>query len=188
MRKSTLIWLVLTVVAGVALFYTTQQVTDGRQKLAKLQKNIQEEEETLRVLQAEWSYLNQPDRLEKLARQYLELQPARPRQFITLEAFEKTTGKTAGEAAPETAPETAAREIPSPSRPAPPLAAPVHEDKAEIAVKEPPAKPLAAPYKKPAAKEIPLKAAKKPVVPPAPALRQADGRDLNDVMKSLGVR
>jgi cell division protein FtsL len=194
MRKSTLIWLMLTIFAGALLFYTTQQVTDGRQSLAQLQKNIQEEEETLRVLQAEWSYLNQPDRLEKLSQQYLNLQPAKPRQFVDLDAIDKeaVAGVKSGEEKEETKKEEkpeieAVTEI---KKPLPVVTAepkPVPKSVAAAPVKKQPVKAPVTAYKKPAAKDPP-KTAKKPAAPAAPALKQADGRDLNDVMKSLGVR
>jgi hypothetical protein len=57
-------------------------VHDHREKLAALTRDIGREEESLRVLQAEWSYLNQPRRLEKLAKQYLKLAPLKGAQFI----------------------------------------------------------------------------------------------------------
>lgn len=88
MRKSTFFWLGMTVFSAAALFHTSQQVTDGREKLAVIEHDIRKEEETLRVLQAEWSYLNQPDRLEKLVREYLQLEPMKGRQFTHMENLE----------------------------------------------------------------------------------------------------
>ena len=64
MRRMTFIWLILAALSGGVLYHTSQQVTDGRQKLATLNDDIRKEDETIRVLQAEWSYLNQPDRLD----------------------------------------------------------------------------------------------------------------------------
>ncbi|MDE1152967.1 MAG: hypothetical protein PW788_10560 [Micavibrio sp.] len=81
MRKSNYLWLLLAAVCGTMLFHTSQQVTDGRTKLAGIEAKAEKEDETIRVLQAEWSYLNQPDRLEKLSRQYLTLEPLKGRQF-----------------------------------------------------------------------------------------------------------
>ena len=81
MTKMACLWFALCVVVGGFLFQTTQRVNDGRQRLAVLTADIQEEEESLRVLQAEWSYLNQPDRLEKLSREYLQLSPMKGQQF-----------------------------------------------------------------------------------------------------------
>lgn len=76
-----MLWLGLAALSSFMLFHTSQKVTDGRQELARLNKDIQREEESLRVFQAEWSYLNQPERLEKLARQHLQLEPLKGRQF-----------------------------------------------------------------------------------------------------------
>lgn len=87
MRKSTLLWLGLAAVCSIILFSTSQKVIDGEAKLAELKHETMREEESLRVLQAEWSYLNQPDRLEKLARQYLHLQPLTGRQFATIDTI-----------------------------------------------------------------------------------------------------
>lgn len=87
MTKMACLWFVLCVVVGGFLFQTTQRVNDGRQRLAVLNANIQEEEESLRVLQAEWSYLNQPDRLEKLSREYLQLSPMKGQQFARTDSI-----------------------------------------------------------------------------------------------------
>ena len=85
MRKSVLLWLVLATFCGIALFHTSQKVHDEREKLAHLSQSIGKEEESIRVLQAEWGYLNQPHRLEKLAQNYLKLAPFKGRQFAKLE-------------------------------------------------------------------------------------------------------
>lgn len=100
MRKSTFLWMTLAAVCGVMLFHTSQKVNDGRTTLAGIEIAIQKEKETLRVLQAEWSYLNQPERLDKLARQYLKLQPMKNRQFINLADLDRLP-QVAENAAPE---------------------------------------------------------------------------------------
>lgn len=136
MRKSTLMWLVLAGVASTLLFHTSQKVTDGRTTLARMNQNIQREEESLRVLQAEWSYLNQPERLEKLASQYLTLQPQKGRQFTELKDlknidpsdFVVTTQKTEPQA--DQHPTIAADEAPQDASLAP---APASADAAEDA-------------------------------------------------------
>jgi hypothetical protein len=85
MRKTTLLWLVLSAFCGTVLFHTSQKVHDEREKIAALDANIAKEEESLRVLNAEWSYLNQPARLEKLAKTYLNMAPLKGSQFIKVE-------------------------------------------------------------------------------------------------------
>jgi hypothetical protein len=85
-RKITLLWLALTAFCAVALFHTSQKVHDERVKLAALDESIGKEQESLRLLSAEWSYLNQPARLEKLAKTYLgPLAPLKGSQFVKAE-------------------------------------------------------------------------------------------------------
>ena len=85
MRKTTLLSLVLAVFCGTGIFHTSQKVHDEREKIAALETSISKEQESLRVLNAEWSYLNQPTRLEKLARNYLHLVPMKGGQFVKVE-------------------------------------------------------------------------------------------------------
>ena len=63
MRKTALLWLVLASLCGGILFQTSQRVNDGRTRLANINAALKKEDESLRVLQAEWSYLNQPEGL-----------------------------------------------------------------------------------------------------------------------------
>src|SRR5438552_1875885 len=85
MRKSTLLWLLLATFCGISLFHTSQKLHDSRAKIITLDRDIAQEQESLRVLQAEWSHLNEPDRLEKLSAQYLKLAPLKGSQFMKVE-------------------------------------------------------------------------------------------------------
>lgn len=87
MSKFAALWLFCALVCGALLFKTSQAVTDGRAKLDLITADTRREEDSLRVLQAEWSYLNQPDRLEKLAAQYLKLAPMRGKQFAEAQSL-----------------------------------------------------------------------------------------------------
>lgn len=87
MSKLALLWICLAAAAGAILFKTSQQVTDGRQRLDRITADMRREEDSLRVLQAEWSYLNQPDRLEKLVAQYLPLSPMKGKQFTSADSL-----------------------------------------------------------------------------------------------------
>jgi cell division protein FtsL len=53
-------------------------------ELARLNAEIAKEGEAIRVLKAEWSYLNQPERLQALARKHLALAPTNPNQIVVL--------------------------------------------------------------------------------------------------------
>lgn len=98
MRKSTFLWLLLAVFCSGSLFYTSQKIHDSREKMTSLSRAVAREQESIRVLQAEWSYLNQPQRLEKLAGQYLNLAPMKGAQFIRPEGLQPR-GPSGGEVA-----------------------------------------------------------------------------------------
>jgi hypothetical protein len=217
MRSSTLLWLTLAALSGATLFHTSQQVTDGRARLSALEDSTAKEAETTRVLQAEWSYLNQPDRLEKLSRQYLDLGPLQGGQFVKTENVAARPVET-----PPEAPASAAAPVPTNNAaaapavaasvpgPAPkPQAVPTPVQKPAVAANKPSAVAAAhAPVLKPPAKSPPAKPQvvkiHVPGMPqgfitaqsPAPAQKHtmtaehatgASHRDFGDVMKSLGV-
>jgi hypothetical protein len=69
--------LLLALLSGGALFWVSQQVQQGEREQRKLQQIMSQEEEAIRVLNAEWDYLNRPDRLEALAEDYLKMEPAK---------------------------------------------------------------------------------------------------------------
>lgn len=187
MRKTTLLWLALAVFCGAVLFHTSQKVTDGRGRLAELQTEIRAEEESLRVLQAEWSYLNQPERLEKLSRQYLNLVPMTGRQFATAEDI--------GEApAPEAAPAPAEKTAEAAEAPVQKTQRPVAKEpvKTQTVKKESVKKQDGPKIMRPSS--FAAQSAPKPLAPrktetvrtASPAA--APHRDFSDLIKSLGVQ
>lgn len=160
MRKSALLWLFMAVLAGGVLFHTSQRVNDGRTELDKISQSLRKEDENLRVLQAEWSYLNQPDRLEKLSKKYLHLEPLKGSQFTKTEDL--------GEKPPPA--ETAAAPVEAEKKEPPPVKA------VKIVPPAQRASPVLAPAAKPPREEGPATAT-------APA-----SRNFGDVINSLGVR
>lgn len=46
--------------------------------------SIHQTQETLHILKAEWSYLNDPQRLQRLCEKYLKFKPIRPDQIVSL--------------------------------------------------------------------------------------------------------
>ena len=77
------IW-ALAIIIGVGLFATSKKVQNAESKLYTQQKNIVQQEERIAVLNAEWHYLNNPQRLEQLAGHYWDesLQEKRSRPII----------------------------------------------------------------------------------------------------------
>lgn len=52
-----------------------------------LRLKIAQEKESIRILEAEWSNLNRPGRLQKLSERYLDLAPVQVSQIVDFEAI-----------------------------------------------------------------------------------------------------
>ena len=70
-KLSSLLTFVLATALGATLFWVSQQVQQLESEQRRLSDETQSESEGLRVLHAEWDYLNRPDRIEALASRYL---------------------------------------------------------------------------------------------------------------------
>jgi len=99
--KSALFWGGLIAAAGFVLFETSYEVQELEEKLGSLNRKIMVEQEAIQVLKAEWSFLNDPTRLETLSREHLALQPTEARQFVAMNIVPMRPSPTV---APEEAP------------------------------------------------------------------------------------
>jgi hypothetical protein len=82
-RLGTLFWLTLVLVTGFATFKVKYAVQDIEQQLARARKQTLTEQQEIRVLTAEWTYLNQPERLANLNQRFLGLVPVAAKQLQT---------------------------------------------------------------------------------------------------------
>ncbi len=72
---------------AIGLYLLENEVEHLQRRLAGLDRELLQEQESVQVLKAEWSYLNQPERLQKLALKYVGrvgLKPIGPEQTGTL--------------------------------------------------------------------------------------------------------
>jgi hypothetical protein len=83
--RGTLVWLSLAIVAGVALFHVSYRVQSLEDELAQVNRDILRQRQTIHVLRAEWSYLNEPSRLAELTRRHLTLKPLSADQMMRIE-------------------------------------------------------------------------------------------------------
>ena len=83
-RPVTILGIGVIVVLSAALFQLKYEVRALESGLADLQTTLVEEEEAIRVLGAEWSFLNRPSRLQALSDRYLVLSPVTRPQLRTL--------------------------------------------------------------------------------------------------------
>ena len=81
MRQTTIFAVFIVTVMSVSLFYLKFEVTNLEDELILLNHSIVDDRETIHVLKAEWSHLNNLDRLKNLAKRHLEMQPTDPRQI-----------------------------------------------------------------------------------------------------------
>lgn len=82
-RVSTLLIILGAGVAGTMLFWTSQNVQEKQDALRTTQQALAKEKQAIRVLRAEWDYLNRPERLEALADEYLRLKPPGAEQLVS---------------------------------------------------------------------------------------------------------
>lgn len=86
-RRSTLLWLIAAILVGCGLYQLKYEVQAKEELLTRLNRQIQSEQEAIHVLNAEWAFLNRPDRLADLSNRHLELAAAAPTQFSRVAAI-----------------------------------------------------------------------------------------------------
>lgn len=78
-------WFSLAIIASIAFYNTTDHVQSLEQKLRSLNASIENEQQNIHVLNAEWVYLANPERVEAEARKHLTaLRPTAPQQVARM--------------------------------------------------------------------------------------------------------
>jgi cell division protein FtsL len=125
------ICLVLGLVALAYVIYQVKYEARGLDRdIATLGKQIDEQRDAIAVLRAEWSLLNRPERIERLAKKFLKLEPAKPLQLVTVDTvtdrnFDRTSVEVAAPAPepkparPAVKPASAVASVPVADKPAP---------------------------------------------------------------------
>jgi hypothetical protein len=75
MRPVTLMWIPLAVTVGVSMFLLKYKVQALEDELVAKQAQVVRDRGAIRVLEAEWTYLNDPERLRQLSGEYLGFGP-----------------------------------------------------------------------------------------------------------------
>lgn len=71
-----LLWICIMIPVSALLYSTSASVREKENELATINAQISAEKDSLRVLNAEWAYLNQPQRLAARAQRYLKASKA----------------------------------------------------------------------------------------------------------------
>jgi cell division protein FtsL len=81
MHRSTFFLVFMAIFLGFLLFKVKYEVVSMEEELNKTHAQIRKEEENIHILKAEWSHLNEPQRLQKLA-QHLDIVPIKTEQIV----------------------------------------------------------------------------------------------------------
>mgnify|MGYP001178871601 FL=1 len=80
-RPALILWIGLPAIVTIALLLVSYQVQSLENELKTLERAAIAQQEEIHVLRAEWSFLNRPERLARLAGRHLELAPVTPSQM-----------------------------------------------------------------------------------------------------------
>jgi hypothetical protein len=76
--------IILTALMSYGLYNMKYEVRRLEGRLAELQQNLVADQQAVKVLRAEWAYLNRPSRLQNLSGRHLDLQPIEVGQLTDL--------------------------------------------------------------------------------------------------------
>jgi hypothetical protein len=167
-RPFTIITGMLFVLSGATMFVVKHQSQSLEDQLSDTNDATKQDEQSIRVLQAQWALEADPSRLAQLATQFTGLQPMKPGQLMTMAAL-GTSLPAPGAKPPGSNPEDPVPALPQlaaaapvPATPAAPAAAPV-----QTAAGVPAAVPVTTPAAAPAAMQVAAQvAAPAPVAAP----------------------
>jgi hypothetical protein len=80
-------WGALAVCVGISMYLVKYKVQALEDELTAKREQIVHDRGAIRVLEAEWTYLNDPGRLRRLSAQYLGFGPAIPQNVVTLDSL-----------------------------------------------------------------------------------------------------
>jgi len=77
---AAILWLALIGSTAFGMFQLKLAVQRSETRLAQLDRDLRASRQAIEVLEAEWTYLNRPERLARLAERHLALRPMTPEQ------------------------------------------------------------------------------------------------------------
>lgn len=83
-RLLNIISFMMTVVLAVVLYNVKYDAQIHIKRIKDLNVELRQEQESIHILRAEWSHLNQPERLQRLAERYTKLESLGANQIVTV--------------------------------------------------------------------------------------------------------
>jgi hypothetical protein len=87
LRVLNLVVIAALIIAAAYVYRIKYDSTVQAERLAKIRGEVRRERDTIAALRAEWGELENPGRIEALAKRYLHLVPVAPTQFDKLNAL-----------------------------------------------------------------------------------------------------
>ena len=115
-RPGTIVWFCVVIAVGYAMFQVKYEVMQQEQTLAGMNKQITDDREQIRMLNAEWSYLTRPSRVEELSAHFLHLGGVSATQILPPSAVPERADAGAPLATTTAAPVATPRLAAAPSR------------------------------------------------------------------------
>lgn len=82
LRFITVFFAILVIGVSAGLYHVKYAFDAMERQALTLKTEIAEEREAIRILEAEWSVLNRPSRLQNLTDRFLDLKPVEPAQIV----------------------------------------------------------------------------------------------------------
>ena len=86
-RVSLVIWLIVAGAVALGLYQVKYEVQRLEEELQQVRNDIRQDRVALHVLEAEWAYLNRPERLQRLASKHLDMGPSGAQQVAAVTAL-----------------------------------------------------------------------------------------------------
>ena len=84
MRTVNITLVLAALVMAFALYKVKYDALDSVREIAALKVDIAREKEAINILRAEWSHLNQPERVERLSKKYIGLDMLNANQILRM--------------------------------------------------------------------------------------------------------
>jgi cell division protein FtsL len=81
------LWVAIIIGSAFGLYRVKYEVRAIRAQIATVNQELAQEKESLRVVSAEWAYLNRPERLQQLADKYLTSKQLTVAQMADIKAL-----------------------------------------------------------------------------------------------------
>ena len=89
--RSILIGALVVLAAGVSVYWIKSAALEKQKYLSLIESRISTEENRIMVLEADWSYLTTPERIQRLSEEMLDFAPIAAERILMLENLDRDT-------------------------------------------------------------------------------------------------